>query len=176
MRSAFDFAPYRRSTVGFARLFDMLENSSLGQTQENYPPFDLIKTGENQYRIELAVAGFTPQELDITAQQNVLVVSGRKGEETEDGNSPGASDYIYRGIANRSFERRFALADHIQVRGADMRDGLLVVDLVREIPEAMKPRKIDIRGGEQRQERSAIGGGDSQPASKQTVDAEAEHA
>ena len=176
MRSAFDFAPYRRSTVGFDRLFDMLENSSLGQTQENYPPFDLIKTGENQYRIELAVAGFKPDELDITAQQNVLVVSGRKGEETEDGNSPGTSDYIYRGIANRSFERRFALADHIQVTSADMRDGLLVVDLVREIPEAMKPRKIDIRGGEQRQERSAIGGGESRPASKQTVDAEAEHA
>ena len=169
MRSAFDFAPYRRSTVGFDRLFDMLENSSLGQTQENYPPFDLIKTGENEYRIELAVAGFKPNELDITAQQNVLVVSGRKAEESEEK----GSDYIYRGIANRSFERRFALADHIQIKGADMRDGLLVVDLVREIPEAMKPRKIDIRGGESR---SAIGGGDDQPASRQTVEAEAEHA
>src|SRR5438270_12949924 len=115
MRSAFDFAPFRRSTVGFDRLFDMLENSSFGQGQENYPPFDLIKTGDNQYRIELAVAGFKPDELDITAQQNVLIVSGRKSEETGGGNSPGGSDYIYRGIANRSFERRFALADHIQV-------------------------------------------------------------
>jgi molecular chaperone IbpA len=169
MRSAFDFSPFRRSTVGFDRLFDMLENSTLGQTQENYPPFDLIKEGENEYRIELAVAGFKPEELDITAQQNVLVVSGRKKEESDEK----GSDYIYRGIATRSFERRFALADHIQVRGADMRDGLLSIELKREIPEAMKPKKIDI-GGSKRSERSAIGS--DQPASKQTVEAEAEHA
>jgi len=168
MRSAFDFAPFRRSTVGFDRLFDMLENSSFGQTQENYPPFDLIKVGENEYRIELAVAGFKPDELDITAQQNVLIVSGGKNEETEEK----SSDYIYRGIATRSFERRFALADHIKVKAADVKDGLLAIDLVREIPESMKPRKIDIGG---RQERSAIGGG-AKPASEQTVDAEAEHA
>jgi molecular chaperone IbpA len=166
MRSAFDFAPFRRSTVGFDRLFDMLENSSAGQTQENYPPFDLIKTGENDYRIELAVAGFKADEIDITAQQNVLIVSGRKGEESEEK----GGDYIYRGIATRSFERRFALADHIQVRGADLKDGLLAIELVREIPEAMKPKKIDIGGSR----RSAIGG--DKPASKQTVEAEAEHA
>jgi molecular chaperone IbpA len=170
MRSAFDFAPFRRSTVGFDRLFDMLENSSAGQAQENYPPFDLIKKGENDYCIELAVAGFKPDEIDITAQQNVLVVSGRKNDESEEK----GSNYIYRGIATRSFERRFALADHIQVKGADMKDGLLSIELVREIPEAMKPRKIDIGGG-QREERGAIGGGDK-PAAKQTVDAEAEHA
>jgi molecular chaperone IbpA len=169
MRSAFDFSPFRRSTVGFDRLFDMLENSTLGQTQENYPPFDLIKEGENEYRIELAVAGFKPEELDITAQQNVLIVSGRKKDESDEK----GSDYIYRGIATRSFERRFALADHIQVRGADIRDGLLSIELVREIPEAMKPKKIDI-GGSKRSERSAIGS--DQPASKQTVEAEAEHA
>ena len=168
MRSAFDFAPYRRSTVGFDRLFDMLENSSTGQGQENYPPFDLIKLGDNDYRIELAVAGFKPNEIDITAQQNVLIVSGKKAEESE---SRG-QDYIYRGIATRSFERRFALADHIQVRGADLKDGLLAIELVREIPEAMKPRKISI-GGSEPQERSAIGGSD-QPASRQTVNAEAE--
>ena len=168
MRSAFDFAPYRRSTVGFDRLFDMLENSSAAGTGENYPPFDLIKLGDNQYRIELAVAGFKPDEIDITAQQNVLIVSGRKNEESEEK----SSDYIYRGIANRSFERRFALADHIQVRAADLKDGLLAIELVREIPEAMKPRKIDIGGGA---DRSAIGGGE-QPASKRTVDAEAETA
>ena len=170
MRSAFDFAPYRRSTIGFDRLFDMLENSSAGQGQENYPPFDLIKTGENEYRIELAVAGFKPEEIDITAQQNVLLVSGRKSEENE---QKGA-DYIYRGIANRSFERRFALADHIQVRGADLKDGLLQIELLREIPEAMKPRKIDIGGSAGRSERSAIGS--DKPASRQTVDAEAENA
>ena len=160
MRSAFDFAPFRRSSVGFDRLFDMLENSNLSQAQENYPPFDLIKKGENDYCIELAVAGFKPDEIDITAQQNVLIVSGRKSDETGEK----GSDYIYRGIANRSFERRFALADHIQVRGADLKDGLLSIDLVREIPEAMKPRKID------------IGGSSKKLSSGETVDAEAEHA
>ena len=167
MRSAFDFAPYRRSTVGFDRLFDMLENSSLGQgQQENYPPFDLIKLSDNDYRIELAVAGFKTDEIDITAQQNVLIVSGKKNEESEQH----GSDYIYRGIANRSFERRFALADHIRVRGADLKDGLLAIELVREIPEAMKPRKIDIGS-----QRSVIGGREK-PASEQTVDAESENA
>jgi molecular chaperone IbpA len=170
MRSAFDFAPYRRSTVGFDRLFDMLENAS-GQTQENYPPFDLIKTGENDYRIELAVAGFKAEEIDITAQQNVLLVSGRKSEETESK----AAEYVYRGIANRSFERRFALADHIQVKGADLRDGVLAIELVREIPEAMKPRKISV-GGAQQPQHDRIGGGGDQPASTQTVEAEAENA
>lgn len=159
MRSAFDFAPYRRSTVGFDRLFDMLENNS-GQSQENYPPFDLIKKGDNDYCIQLAVAGFRPDEIDITAQQNVLLVSGRKSDETEDKDG----DFIYRGIANRSFERRFALADHIQVKGADLKDGMLSIELVREIPEAMKPRKIHIGGSAERL------------APKQTVDAEAEHA
>ena len=143
MRSTFDFAPYRRSTVGFDRLFDMLENSSFGNGGENYPPFDLIKTGENDYRIELAVAGFKPDEIDITAQQNVLIVSGSKKEEQGDTKS---GEYIYRGIANRSFERRFALADHIQVTGADLKDGMLQIELVREIPEAMKPRKISVGG------------------------------
>jgi molecular chaperone IbpA len=155
MRSAFDFSPYRRSTVGFDRLFDMLENSSVGQAGENYPPFDLIKLGDNDFRIELAVAGFKPDEIDITAQQNVLLVTGRKKEEAEDGKG---NNYIYRGIATRSFERRFALADHIQVKGADMKDGLLAIELVREIPEAMKPKKISI--------------GESQPA----IEAEAANA
>ena len=168
MRSAFDFAPFRRSTVGFDRLFDMLENSNMGQSQENYPPFDLIKKGDNDYCIQLAVAGFKPDEIDITAQQNVLIVSGRKSEENEQKDG----DFIYRGIANRSFERRFALADHIQVRGADLKDGMLAIELVREIPEAMKPRKINIAGSEGKQ--TSIGG--DKPASKQTVDAEAEHA
>src|SRR5690349_15431796 len=158
MRSAFDFAPFRRSTVGFDRLFDMLESSNGAQAQENYPPFDLIKEGDNEYRIQLAVAGFKPDEIDITAQQNVLIVSGRKSDETDEK----GTDFIYRGIANRSFERRFALADHIQVKGADLKDGMLLIDLVREIPEAMKPRKID------------IGGSTQKLASKQTVEAEAE--
>jgi molecular chaperone IbpA len=171
MRSAFDFSPFRRSTVGFDRLFDMLENSSFGQPQENYPPFDLIKKGENDYCIQLAVAGFRPDEIDITAQQNVLVVSGRKNEESEEK----GSDFIYRGIANRSFERRFALADHIQVKGADLKDGLLSIELVREIPEAMKPKKINIGGSAPKHDQI----GDSKqgkPASQQTVDAAAANA
>ena len=169
MRTAFDFAPFRRSTVGFDRLFDMLESNTAGQAQENYPPFDLIKKGDNDYSIQLAVAGFKPEEIDITAQQNVLIVSGRKSDEAEEK----GTDFIYRGIANRSFERRFALADHIQVKGADLKDGLLLIDLVREIPEAMKPRKINIGGSQPQHDR--IEGG-KQPASKQTVDAEAENA
>ena len=169
MRSAFDFAPFRRSTVGFDRLFDMLENSSPSGNGENYPPFDLIKAGDNEYRIELAVAGFKPEEIDITAQQNVLIVTGRKNDESQEK----GSDYIYRGIANRSFERRFALADHIQVRGADMKDGLLSIELVREIPEAMKPKKIEISGGADSPQHDRIGG--EQPASRQTVNAQAEN-
>ena len=168
MRTAFDFAPFRPSTVGFDRLFDMLENGYVGQGQENYPPFDLIKKGENDYCIQLAVAGFKPDEIDITAQQNVLIVSGRKSDESEGKDG----DFIYRGIANRSFERRFALADHIKVKSADLKDGMLAIELVREIPEAMKPRKIEIGASAPKHDR--IGG--DQPASKQTVDAEAEHA
>jgi molecular chaperone IbpA len=171
MRSAFDFAPFRRSTVGFDRLFDLLENSAAGQAQENYPPFDLIRTGDNDYRIQLAVAGFKPEEIDITAQQNVLVVTGQKGDEKDEG----GTDFIYRGIAARSFERRFGLADHIQVKGADLKDGLLLIDLVREIPEAMKPRKIGIgTGAGQSPKHDRIG--DDRPAGEQTVDAKAEKA
>ncbi len=139
MRSAFDFAPFRRSTIGFDRLFDLLENSNAAQTGENYPPFDLVKVDDNHYRIDLAVAGFKADEVDITAQQNQLVVTGKRGD--DDG-----ADYIHRGIATRSFERRFGLADHIRVTGADLKDGLLSIELVREVPEAMKPRKIAIGG------------------------------
>jgi molecular chaperone IbpA len=137
MRSAFDFAPYRRSTIGFDRLFDLLENSGLGQGSETYPPFDLIQVDNNHYRIDLAVAGFTRDEIDITAQQNQLIVAGKKAEDDK-------VDYIHRGIANRQFERRFGLADFIKVTDADLRDGLLSIDLVREIPEAMRPRKVSI--------------------------------
>lgn len=142
MRTNFDFAPFRRSTIGFDRLFDLLENA--GQAPENYPPFDLERLDEDSYRITLAVAGFRPDEIEITAQQNQLVVAGRKN-----GNDEG--QYIHRGIATRAFERRFALGDYVQVRGADLRDGLLSIELVREIPEAMKPRKIEIGGGSARQ-------------------------
>lgn len=144
MRSAFDFAPYRRSTVGFDRLFDLLENSSLGQGSENYPPFDLIRVDDNHYRINLAVAGFSRNEIDITAQQNQLIVSGKRSDDE-------GIDYIHRGIANRQFERKFGLADFVKVAEADLKDGLLSVELVREIPEAMRPRKVAIGGGQPEQ-------------------------
>ncbi len=137
MRSALDFGNFRRSSVGFDRLFDMLENNNFGG--ENYPPFDLIKLDDNRYRIEVAVAGFGKDDIEITSQQNQLLIRGQKSDEN-------GNDYVHRGIANRSFERRFALADHIQVRGADLKDGMLAIELVREIPEAMKPRKIEIGG------------------------------
>lgn len=139
MRSAFDFAPYRRSTIGFDQLFDLLENSGLGQGSETYPPFDLIQVDNNHYRINLAVAGFARDEIDITAQQNQLIVAGKKTDDDKE-------DYIHRGIANRQFERRFGLADFIKVTEADLKDGLLSIDLVREIPEAMRPRKVSIGG------------------------------
>ncbi len=140
MRTNFDFTPFRRSTVGFDRLFDLLENGTSWQQAENYPPFDLERRGEDSYRITLAVAGFRPDEIDITQQQNLLIVSGRKNGEDE-------GQYIHRGIATRAFERRFGLADYVQVRSAELKDGMLSIELVREIPEEMKPRKIEIGGG-----------------------------
>jgi len=139
--SRFDFTPYRRSTVGFDRLFDLLENQARLNAGDNYPPFNISRRGDDNYRITLAVAGFRPQDIDITAQQNLLVVQGRKREEAEDG-----SELIHVGIANRGFERRFELADFVRVEGADLADGLLTIDLVREVPEAMKPKKIAING------------------------------
>jgi molecular chaperone IbpA len=142
MRNAFDFAPYRRSTVGFDRLFDFLENASRVEAGDNYPPFDIEKVSDDSYRITLAVAGFKQNEIDITARQNLLVVTGRKNENrNKDGN------YLHMGIATRAFERRFELADFVRVEDAELRDGLLSIELVREIPEAMKPRKISINGG-----------------------------
>ena len=137
MRTNYDFTPLRRSTVGFDRLFDLLENGLTSQVTDNYPPFDLVSEGEDRYRINIAVAGFRPGEIEVTAQQNLLVVSGRKQESEE-------SRYIHRGIAARDFERRFGLADYVQVKNAELKDGMLSIELVREIPEAMKPRKISI--------------------------------
>ena len=135
----FDFTPYRRSTVGFDRLFDLLENRTAGGG-DNYPPFTIERRGEDAYRVTLAVAGFKPEDLDITAQQNLLIVQGRKRDEAVEG------DMLHVGIANRGFERRFELADFVRVDNADLADGLLVIDLVREVPEAMKPKKIKIGG------------------------------
>ena len=137
-----DFTPFRHSTVGFDRLFDLLESSIPSQFAENYPPFDLVQEGEDRYRITLAVAGFRPDEIDVTAQQNLLIVSGRKNDGDQ-------SRYIHRGIAARAFERRFGLADYVQVKRAELSDGILSIELEREIPEEMKPRKIEIRGAQE---------------------------
>jgi len=141
MRTNFDFAPFRRSTVGFDRLFDQLENTARSEPTETYPPFDLERLGVDQYRITMAVAGFGRDELDLQVKEGVLTVSGRKNEERE-----GEHQYLHRGIGSRAFERRFQLADFVQVKGADLKDGLLTIELAREIPEAMKPRKIEIGG------------------------------
>ncbi len=140
--SRLDFTPYRRSTVGFDRLFDMLESQARANSGDNYPPFNISKSGEDNYRIVLAVAGFRPQDIDITAQANLLTVQGKKREDIDDG-----SELLHVGIANRGFERRFELADYVRVANADLADGLLVVDLVREVPDAMKPKKIAVNAG-----------------------------
>ena len=139
--SRMDFTPYRRSTVGFDRLFDLLENQARSNGSENYPPFNIERRGEDNYRITLAVAGFKPTDLDITAQQNLLTVQGKKREDTAN-----ESAMLHVGIANRGFERRFELADYVRVENADLEDGLLVIDLVREVPDAMKPKKIAVNG------------------------------
>ncbi len=139
----FDLTPLYRSTVGFDRLFSLLDQSAgVESGVPGYPPYNIERTGENAYRITMAVAGFSDQELSIESRQNALTVKGEK--KVEDGQN---GEVLYRGIAGRSFERRFQLADHVEVRGASLENGLLHVDLVREIPEAMKPRQIAIANG-----------------------------
>lgn len=136
----FDFTPYRRSTVGFDRLFDLLENQGRANGGDNYPPFNIERRGEDSYRVTLAVAGFRPDDIDITQQHNLLVIQGKKRDEQH------AGEMLHLGIANRGFERRFELADYVRVDHAELADGLLVIDLLREIPEAMKPKKITLSG------------------------------
>ncbi|GAM65430.1 16 kDa heat shock protein B [Vibrio ishigakensis] len=134
-----DFTPLYRNAIGFDRLFNMMEASSAKNTSGGYPPYNIEQQDENKYRITMAVAGFAEDQLDITQKENVLIVRGeRKAEE--------GKSYIYQGIAERDFERKFQLADYVKVIGATMENGLLHVDLEREIPEAMKPRKIAING------------------------------
>jgi molecular chaperone IbpA len=134
----FDFTPYRRTMVGFDRLFDLLENQNRMGSSDNYPPFNIERRGEDAYRITLAVAGFKPADIDITAQQNLLVVQGKKADEASN------AQFLHVGIAQRGFERRFELADYVRVDDANLEDGLLTIDLVREVPEAMKPKKIAV--------------------------------
>jgi molecular chaperone IbpA len=138
MRTVFDLSPLYRSTVGFDRLLDMLDQSAQLEPMPNWPPYNIEKAGEDQYRITMAVAGFSPDELNLTSQPNWLVVSGQKqGEES--------TQYLHRGIATRSFERRFELADHVKVKDARLDNGLLTIELVREVPEEMRPRRIEVQ-------------------------------
>lgn len=138
-----DLTPFRRSAIGFDRLFDMLEATARQSSSENYPPFNLERISEDRYRITIAVAGFKPDEIEITAQQNLLLVTGRKAESQDNE----TVQMLHLGIANRGFERRFELADYVLVESANLTDGLLVIELVREVPEAMKPKKIAIGTG-----------------------------
>jgi molecular chaperone IbpA len=135
----FDPTPFWRSTIGFDRLFEMMDQSSRLAADDGYPPYNIERTGEDTYRISLAAAGFSEDELTITAEQNVLAVEGSKSKQSE-------TEYLYRGISARSFRRTFNLADYVQVKGASFEDGLLKIDLVREVPEAMKARSIPIGG------------------------------
>ncbi len=139
----YDLTPLYRSTVGFDRVFDLLDNVGKVETG-GYPPYNIERIDENNYRITLAVAGFGEDELDVELHQNTLTVTGSRGE-TEEGRT-----FLYQGIAGRSFQRRFQLAEHVEVAGASLVNGLLNVELRREIPEAMKPRKIEIGGGKAR--------------------------
>jgi molecular chaperone IbpA len=132
----FDFAPYRRSLIGFDHLFDLLQNTNFDA--DGYPPYDVEQNGEDAYRIRLAVAGYTQSEIDVTTHENVLIVTGRKQDTAED------RKYLHRGIGGGEFERRFQLADYVQVTGASLVDGMLEIELKREVPESAKPKKIAI--------------------------------
>jgi molecular chaperone IbpA len=140
----YDFAPLWRSSVGFDRLFDLINDTQRLDGQDNYPPCDIVRTSENTYRISLALAGFSPEEITITAQQNKLTVAGGKTE--PEGGQTLEHDFLHRGISARSFERQFNLEDHVEVERASFENGLLQIELARKIPEAMKPRRIEIVG------------------------------
>jgi molecular chaperone IbpA len=150
MRTNLNFSPLFRSTIGFDRVFDLLENASRTQSFDSWPPYDIVRTSEDSYRITMAVAGFSESELSITHQPNLLIVAGNKPEEE--------GEYLHRGIPGTSFERRFELADHVKVAKADLQNGLLTISLVREVPEEMKPRKISIKAGDTAGESKRIEG------------------
>ena len=134
-----DFSPLYRSTVGFDRLFTMLDSLAQPENGQSYPPYNIERTAEDAYRISMAVAGFSDSDISIEAHRNVLTIQGEKADEQNDG-----IEYLHRGIASRAFERRFQLADHVEVNGAELKNGLLHIDLKRNIPEEMKPRRIAI--------------------------------
>ncbi|MDC5808490.1 Hsp20 family protein [Vibrio europaeus] len=135
-----DFTPLYRNAIGFDRLFNMMEANTAKNASGGYPPYNIEQKDENHYRITMAVAGFADEQLDLTQKENMLIVKGERDSEEE-------KQYVYQGIAERDFERKFQLADYVKVVGASMENGLLHIDLEREIPEAMQPRKIAINGG-----------------------------
>lgn len=139
MRTAYDFSPLYRSMIGVDRMADLIDSAMRTEGDRNYPPCDIEKTSDDGYRITLAAAGFAAHELEVTAQPNLLVVTGRRTRNDED-----ARTYLYRGIAARNFERKFELADHVVVQSANYENGVLSIDLTRETPEALKPRRIEI--------------------------------
>ena len=141
----FDFTPLFRSTVGFDRLFDLLDSVAQYDTNQSYPPYNIERSDETHYRISLAVAGFAEKDLTVEVRDGVLTVQGKRNEENERTESTG---YLYQGIAGRAFERRFQLAEHVEVKGAKLENGLLHVDLERVVPEERKPRRIAINGVE----------------------------
>lgn len=134
----YDFSPLWRSTIGFDRLFDLVETAQRAG-EDNYPPYNIERVSDDRYQISLAVAGFSPDEISVTAEQNAVIVEGNKVDKTE-------REYLYHGISARPFKRQFNLADYVQVKGAAFENGLLKIELIREIPEAMKPRRIAING------------------------------
>jgi molecular chaperone IbpA len=144
----FDLAPLYRSTVGFDRLFSLLDQVTGLDATPGYPPYNIERTGDNDYRITVAVAGFSEPELTIEAKQGTLLIRGEKKEKTEEKKG----EVLHQGIAARAFERRFQLADHVEVKAATLEHGLLHIDLVRQIPEAMKPRQIPIGNGKAKAE------------------------
>ena len=140
MRTTADFSPLYRSMVGFDRLATLLDAASKSEAASNWPPYNIETTGENAYRVEIAVAGFKPDELNVEVKEGTLTVTGRKAANDAE------KRYLHRGLAERNFERRFQLADYVVVTDAALADGLLSIDLRRELPEAMKPRRIEIKG------------------------------
>ena len=141
MRTAYDFSPLYRSVIGVDRMADLIETAMKSGGDSDYPPYDIEKTGEDAYRITLAAAGLASGELELTAQPNLLIVAGRKAKDDE------GRHYLHRGIAGRGFERRFELADYVVVKAAAYANGILSIDLAREVPEALKPRRIEIGQG-----------------------------
>jgi molecular chaperone IbpA len=133
--------PFWRTSIGFDRLFELMDQSLRFEPEDNYPPCNIVRTGEDKYRISVAVAGFKPEQITVTVHQNTLTISGRAGERQ------GETQYLYQGIAARPFERRFNLADYVEVKRASFEDGLLQIELERELPESMRPRKIEVDVG-----------------------------